>query len=138
MNMGLDIADLRMQAESMMTDQCAVSRIGTPVGTPVLDPVTGEYPPNPAVAFYVGKCSIRVPGTVSTGKVRPSAGDSASLLNAILAIPVDSPALTVTDTVIITASEFNPALVGMEFTISSLLPASWVTKQRAALSAVID
>lgn len=138
MNMGPDIIDLRFQAESMMTDDCILSRTGEPTDTQVIDPITGEYPPNLPVPYYSGRCSIRVPGTLSTGKTRPSAGDTATLLNTILAIPVSAPTLEVADTLVITASNFNEHLVGLVFTISSLLPSSWVTKQRAALAVVID
>lgn len=136
--MTADIADLQIQAESMMTDICTVFRLGPADPSAVIDPVTGEFPPNLPVVIYDGRCSIRVPGTLSTGKTRPSAGDTATLLNTILAIPVAAPTVAVADTVVVTASQFNPHLVGAEFAISSLLPASWVTKQRAALVAVID
>lgn len=138
MDMTPDIYDLQAEAESMMTDECVITRRGAPSGPLVIDPDTGMYPPDSIDDIYTGKCSIRIPGTVSTGKVRPSAGDIASLLNAIFAIPVQSPTLVVTDRILITDSKFNPSMVGLEFEVIGLLPSTHVTKQRVAIEAVVD
>jgi hypothetical protein len=138
MDITVEIADLRNEAESMMTDKCVITRSGVPTGIMVLDPATGRYPAIVPVPVYTGICSIKIPGTLSTGKRRPSAGDIAELLAAIFSIPWFGPTLQVDDTVVITASSMNPGLPGLVFTVSSLLPGSHITKQRVTVTSVVD
>jgi hypothetical protein len=138
MDITVEIADLRNEAESMMTDQCIVTRVGVASGAPVLDPATGKYPVIPPVPVYTGMSSIKIPGTVSTGKFRPTAGDVATLLSAIFSIPWFGPRLETEDIILITASMMNPGLAGMEFHVTGLLPGSHITKQRVSVQAVID
>ena len=137
MDMTLEIAELRVEAESMMTDTCVITRTVQPIGTPVLDPVTGLYPVVTPQQIYAGRCSLRVPG-MSGGRVKTPAGDIASLLIAVLAIPADAPSMKIQDFVLFTASEFDPSLVGVAYRVSGLSLSSHVTKQRATVEAVAD
>lgn len=138
MNIDAELVELQAEAESMMTDTCIVTRAGDPSGSPDLDPVTGMYPPTATQVVYQGKCSMRVPGSVSAGKTRPSAGDSAALLLTILGIPVSAPTLAVNDDVRLVASQHNPALVGLKYGVTGLLPSTFVTKQKVSVVAVVD
>lgn len=138
MDVTADLIELRAEAESMMTDYCIVVRAGESTGTPVLDPATGLYPAVADDIIYTGPCLIRVPGTVSTGKSRPTSGDNATLQSSIFATPWNAPRLEIKDRVMFAASEFNPNLVGMVYTVTGLLPGSQPTKQRVTVEAVID
>lgn len=122
----------------MMTDWAIVARPGEATGTPVLDPATGLYPEVQDELIYTGIASVRIPGTLSTGKLRPTAGDSAALLSAIFAIPWNAPRVQVGDKIMIAASAFNPNLVGLVYTATGMLPGSQVTKQKVTIEAVVD
>lgn len=132
-----DLAMLRAEAETLMTDWSVVSRMPAASGSPVIDPVTGLPTGSVPAVIYSGPSLIRVPGTVSTGKTRPTAGDVASIFSSILAIPISGPALKVDDEVTITASRDNPNLVGLVFTVKGILPASHPTKQRVTVEVVV-
>lgn len=138
MDMTAEIAELRTEAESMMTDQCVITRTNQPTGTPVMDPATGLYPDIEPTEIYIGPCSLRVPGMLSAGRMKTSAGDIASLLIAVLSIPVGSPSMKVQDVVLFTDSQFDPSLVGTVYRVSGLWLSSHVTKQRATVEAVAD
>lgn len=132
-----DIEELQDEAESMMTDTCRITRPGQGELSGSIDPVTGLFTHTADAQVYQGMCSIRVPGTVSTGKARPTAGDEASLLTAIFAIPFDGPRIDVADDILFLTSRYNHALVGRHFTVTGLLPGSQITKQRVSVEAVV-
>jgi len=138
MDMTAEIAELRVEAESMMTDRCVITRTVQPTTAPVLNPATGLYPDIPAQVIYTGSCSLRVPGMLSAGRMKTSAGDIASLLIAVVAIPAGSPNMKVQDVVLFTDSEFDPSLIGTLYRVSGLWLSSHVTKQRATVEAVAD
>src|SRR6478609_4330253 len=118
------VKDLRVEAESLMTDTCVVTRNGTPGGSPTLDPVTGLYPDVTEVTVYTGECSVRVPGSATARRPRESAGDEVTMVKAVFAVPATAARLLVNDRVLFTASTFNLNLPGMRFTVTDLLPGS--------------
>ncbi len=132
-----DIEELQDEAESLMTDTCRITRPGTGEQAGTFNPATGLFTYDAQPQVYSGKCMIRVPGTVSTGKARPTAGDEASLLTAIFSIPFDGPRLDVNDDIVFLTSRYNQALVGRHFTVTGLLPGSQITKQRVSVEAVV-
>lgn len=50
------LAQGRTRHESLMLDQCEITRPG---GEPVFDPSTGEYTEPPDITIYSGKCRIK-------------------------------------------------------------------------------
>jgi len=134
MDVTVEIAELRVQTESMMTDRVVITRVTDPGGAPVLDPVTGLYPAVPSTDIYTGVCSL---AKGMRGQTKSSSGDTVVLLNAILSIPVGGPTLQIRDVVRFTASRFNPALVGAVYIVTSLLPVSHPTRQRVTVEAVV-
>lgn len=142
-----DLADLRAERESLMTDTCTITRAGTADPNAVPDPVTGLYPVPADETVYPaagdtsanpGRCSIRVPGTVSASKSRDSAGDEAVMLTAILSVPALAPLVKINDVVTFTASAYNPRLVGQKWVVDGMIPGSRQTAQKVTVSVVVD
>lgn len=131
------VADLRAEAESLMTDMCVVTRNGSPGGSPTLDPVTGLYPDVTEVTVYVGRCSTRVPGSATARRPRESAGDEVTTVKSVFGVPASAARLLVADRVLFTASTFNPNLPGMRFTVTDLLPGSHQVAQKVSIEAVV-
>lgn len=137
----MDISDVlnefRAEAESLMTDACVVSREGAPDPGAVIDPDTGKFPDVAFGTVYSGKCSTNVQGAVTSGRARQSAGDEVFVLRTTLKVPAVAPRLLIGDRVLFTASEFNPTLVGVVFTVTGLLPGSHHTSQQVAMQSVV-
>lgn len=132
------VANGRALAESLMTDTCTITRAGVADPDAVPDPVTGLYPVPADSTVYTGRCSIRVPGTVSASKSRDSAGDEAVMLTAILSVPALAPLVKINDVVTFTASTYNPRLVGQEWVVDGMIPGSRQTAQKVTVSVVVD
>lgn len=131
------IRDFRAEAESLMTDACLVEREGPPDPGAVIDPTTGKFPDVPFGTVYSGPASLVLQGTVIAGRARESAGDEVTLLRSTLKVPAAAARLLVNDRVTFTASTYNPALVGVVFTVTGLLPGSHQTSQKVSVQSVV-
>lgn len=138
----MDISDIldgfRADAESLMTDACVVEREGPPDPGAVIDPTTGKFPDVPFGLVYSGVCGTNVQGTVMAGRARQSAGDEVTVLRSTMKVPASAPRLLVSDRVTFTASTYNPALVGVVFTVTGLLPGSHQTSQKVSIQSVVN
>lgn len=138
----MDVSDIlagfRAESESLMTDVCRVEREGPPVPGAVIDPTTGLFPGVPFGIVYSGVCGTSVQGTVMAGRLRSSAGDEVSVLRSTLKVPAAAPRLLVNDRVTFLSSTFNPALVGVVFSVTGLLPGSHQTSQKVSIQSVVD
>lgn len=133
-----DLADLRVERESMMTDTCTITRAGIPDPDAVPDPETGLYPVPADDTVYTGGCSINVPGTVSASRSRQSAGDEAVMLTAILSVPALAPLVKIGDVITFTSSTYSPRLVGQKWKVGGLIPGSRQTAQKVSVEVVVD
>lgn len=135
MDLGADIAaalpGLRAQAESMMQDRCVVERVTA--GT-VLDEVTGEYTPVTVRVYPVGvaadgPCQFKAANTA----VRDveAAGQLLVEQSATLKLPVaGSEVVREGDVVTITASRFDPQLVGVRVRVAGSHHQTFATARR--------
>ena len=121
-----------------MTDTCTITRAGVADPNAVPDPVTGLYPVPADSSVYTGKCSVRVPGTVTASRSRESAGDEAVMLTAILSVPALAPLVKIGDIVTFTASTYNPRLVGQKWSVDGMIPGSRQTAQKVTVAVVVD
>lgn len=133
-----DLADLRAEREALMTDSCTITRAGTADPDAQPDPDTGLYPVPADATVYAGKCSIRVPGTVSASRSHESAGDEAVMLTAILSVPALAPLIKIGDVISFTSSAYNPRLVGQKWSVAGMIPGSRQTAQKVSVSVVVD
>ena len=126
--LGYDITatlpELRAQAESLMVDACIVDR---PVGEPVLNTTTGQMETTYA-PVYTGKCRIQNPGTQAAN---PNAGEHQFvILGLIVQLPIDATVYMIGDRVRLTVAALDPALVGREAAVSSLMHKTHATARR--------
>ena len=116
MNLGADIAaalpQLRRQAESMMRDECTITR----AGTQTWDDAAGVYTGGTPTLLYAGPCRVRRPNVAER---EAAAGEADwTLTGAVVSIPVDGTTDDLLDaTVTIVACEMDPTLTGRVFTV---------------------
>ena len=129
MSLGADIAaalpELRRQAESMMRDECTITR----PGAQTWDDATGGYIPGAPVALYSGPCRVRRPNLAEREAL---AGDADwTLAGAVVSIPVDG---TTDDllgaTVHVEHCEMDPALTGRDLKVTGPHAQSQATARR--------
>lgn len=125
------VLDGRRAAESLMLDQCTVTR----PGDPVTDPETGEVTPS-STPVYSGPCKVQQ--TISQGS-NPSAGSHQfTIQDSRVDFPVSAGPLMVDDIVTVTSSALDPQLVGTVFRISELFHKSFATAQRTRVEEVTE
>ena len=116
MNLGADIAaalpQLRRQAESMMRDECTITRAGTQTWDDAVGVCTGGTP----TLLYAGPCRVRRPNVAER---EAAAGEADwTVTGAVVSIPVDG---TTDDllgaTVTVVGCEMDPSLTGRVFTV---------------------
>ena len=129
MNLGADIAaalpQLRRQAESMMRDECTITR----AGTQTWDDAVGVYTGGTPTLLYAGPCRVRRPNVAER---EAAAGEADwTLTGAVVSIPVDG---TTDDllgaTVTVVGCEMDPTLTGREFTVLAPHSQSQATARR--------
>lgn len=129
MDLGADIAaalpELRRQAESMMRDECTITR----PGAQTWDDATGAYVGGTLTRLYAGPCRIRRPNVAER---EAAAGDADwTVTGAVVSIPVDG---TTDDllgaTVTVVGCEMDPTLTGREFTVLAPHAQSQATARR--------
>lgn len=112
-----EIGSLREQSESLMDEECAITRYS--VGT--LDPVTGDYT-GPASAIYTGKCRVRPFGGTQGSSVVVGSLDEV-LARYVVRIPSSADPVRVDD--VVTVSSCDPVLDGRTFVVSHVPAESW-------------
>ncbi|MBK6556143.1 MAG: hypothetical protein KBG78_05745 [Dermatophilaceae bacterium] len=128
-NLGADIAaalpQLRRQAESMMRDECTITR----AGTQTWDDAAGVYTGGTPTLLYAGPCRVRRPNVAER---EAAAGEADwTLTGAVVSIPVDG---TTDDllgaTVTVVGCEMDPSLTGRVFTVLAPHAQSQATARR--------
>lgn len=130
----------RRWAESLMVDQCIISRASGEAGP--LDPETGTRTPPPTVDIYgpgilphQGKCKVQ---TYEAFESKPESGQHVyTVQRYTLHIPVGGPQMAIDDRVEITASELDANLVGRVYRVSGLHHKSLATAQRLLIDEVV-
>ena len=123
------LTELREHAVSNMRDACVIERR---TGR-VLDEVTLEYTDTWA-QVYVGRCRVKVKDT-QPAESEPG-GRTFVVNDAVVQLPVDATHYADGDRVTVTASEFDPALVGVVLSVTSRDPISQATSRRLHVSEV--
>jgi len=105
------LPNLQAEAESLMIDQCTVSRM---TGEQVTDPITGVVT-DEAVEVYAGKCKIQSRTAMAN---EPTAGGHKFTIEQLA---VHFPITTVfelDDVVTVTAAQLDPNLIGLKLRLS--------------------
>lgn len=123
------LTELREHAVSNMRDECVIERR---TGR-VLDEVTLEYT-DVWVGVYAGRCRVKVKGT-QPAESEPG-GRTFVVNDAVVQVPVDATHYADGDRVTVTASEFDPALVGVVLSVTSRDLISQATSRRLHVSEV--
>jgi hypothetical protein len=121
------LPDLRAAAESLMTDECTISRAG--VGAPVLDVDTGVLVDPTAVVVYEGPCRVQVASSLDVRAV-DFGGQAVNLNRVQVSIPVADDEVRAQDVVVITDAANDPQLVGRRFTVRGAEAKSHATVRR--------
>lgn len=131
MDLTADLANLRAEAESLMTDTCTITVPSSGAGS--LDP-TG-WPTNPAgTVIYSpsspekGKCRLRMGGTVSGSSSRAVAADRVFMSQPVLSLPISAPVIPV-GALVVTGSGIRAKVVGQ-------ILGSQMTAQRVTVEVV--
>ena len=108
---------LRQMAESLMTDQCTVTR----PGESATDPDTG-LPDTGTEQVYQGKCKVQTSGGLASEQTEGSAAQAMGAVSLVWSLyvhfPYDTSGLRAGDVVEVTESA-NPLLVGRRFRLVS-------------------
>lgn len=125
-----DLALARVEAEALLTDTCKITR----KGERVFNPQTGRYD-IPTVTVWEGRCAIRS----RTHDVREAlaAGLDVDESTLILKLPVrGTEGVQSNDTVTVTASAHDAALVGGVFRVKAQRRLSHATLRRIPIEEV--
>lgn len=133
MSRELAIAAGRAAAEKGMTDACTITRPGS--GEPTFDPETGQYDEPERVTVYMGSCRVQYvdspPTHPDTQTRRPVVRGSE------LQLPVEiSTNVAVNDIAVITASQYDPDLVGRKYTVGDDPAKSHATARRLPITSL--
>lgn len=129
------LPELRAHAVSLMRDECVIERrTGRVLDEDTLEYVdewVRVYPPEPAAA---GRCRVRVAATQPSQET--PGGRQFVVTDAVVQLPVDGTDYRDGDRVTVTASEFDPVLVGVKLTVTSREAQSHSTMRRLHVSEV--
>lgn len=136
MTLGADasvaLPGLRAEAESLMLSTCTITRGGA---EPVWNDATGDYDTAAGGTVYAGKCKIRFLSSV----VRESDAQSQFVTEQepTLYLPIDgSEAVTIGDTVFVTANPQDTGMVGKSFRVAGVHTQTYATQRRLPLEVV--
>lgn len=118
----------RAAAESLMLDECAVTR----PGEPVTDPDTGEVT-TPSVLVYAGRCKVQ--SKDSSVSSPEAGGHSFTVVSRQVHIPAESADVRDGDVITITAAR-TPQLVGKVYRVDGFTPDSFDTAFRLPVKEV--
>lgn len=114
----------RAAASRLMVDTCTITR---GPGAETFDPATGEYVTSAPVTLYTGPCRVKAAGV---DVVTQAPGQADSLLPFEVSVPITAVAFAVDDVVTITASQLDPALVGLVLRVTLIPAGSHLTARR--------
>ena len=106
------LAGARVAAEALMLDACTVVRRGAPSTNASTGAVTVS-----SMTVYSGKCKVQASGT--SARVVEAAGRTATVEPLEVHVPVGAFAPRPGDVVTVTASEYDPALVGRVYRVTA-------------------
>ena len=111
-----------------MVDACTLAHPSD--DEPALDETTGAYVPDDPSVYYTGSCRVKVANTQTNN---PAAGEHEfSVRAAVVSVPIAVTGPLVDDVVTITASLYDPALVGRTYRVDGVLSQSFPTARRLA------
>lgn len=125
---GTTLPYFQQQAESLMVDACAITRLDPDAPPPTFDPTTGQYSDPGVITVYSGKCRVSAHKT-RFDRVVEAGDEPVSLVRLFVDVPVQDIAYEVDDVAHITAS-LDPAMVGLHLRIRQPEFGSQITARR--------
>ena len=120
----------RIEAESLMLDECTIIR----PGEPVTDPDTGAVT-NTATEVYSGKCKVQSKDSATSN---PEAGEHTfTVVSRQVHIPANAADVQDGDVVTITASRLNAFTVGKQYRVAGFTPDSFDTAARMPVKEIL-
>lgn len=116
----------RAAAAELQRDACVITR-GTDA-PPVYDAATDSYASPSGVVLYTGPCRVKSRGYAE--REVEAGEESVSLFAYIVSVPITATAYDVGDSVLITASQLDPALAGLRLRVGSPSLGSQMTARR--------
>lgn len=134
--MKLNLRGPQRVIESLMQDECEITRDVEGTGDDIWNPATGTYTPPPVdtEVIYAGPCLVSNRGG---GADVEQGGQYLRESPYMITLPLDTPTLIKKDRVILTASSQDPDLVDKEFSIDEPLYSSFAVTRRASMHMVI-
>ena len=120
----------RAAAESLMVDECTITR----PGDPVTDPDTGDVT-NTTTEVYAGKCKVQ---SKDSATANPEAGGAVfTVVSRQVHIPANAADVVDGDVVTITASLLNAFTVGKQYRVAGFTPDSFDTAFRLPVKEIL-
>jgi hypothetical protein len=117
------LPSFRVAANSLMLDECLITR----PGIPVTDPDSGDVTNTP-VTVYTGKCKVQSKDSATSS---PEAGEHTfTVVSRQVHIPANAADVQDGDVVTITASRLNAFTVGKQYRVEGFEPDSFDTAAR--------
>jgi hypothetical protein len=121
----------RHEANSLMLDECTITR----PGEPVTDPDTGDVT-NSAETVYAGKCKVQSKDSATSS---PEAGEHTfTVVSRQVHIPANAADVRDGDVVTITTSRLNAFTVGKQYRVSGFTPDTFDTAARLPVKEVVS
>lgn len=124
------LAQGRIQAERLMVDACAITR----VTAQVTDPLTGHVTPGTA-AVYTGKCKSQT-GEALGQAIEPGEVEAVLILTELHLPVVGSEGVRRGDVATITAAAHDTSLVGRKLRIKDVMYKTFATARRLRVEEV--
>jgi hypothetical protein len=120
----------RHEANSLMLDECTITR----PGEPVTDPDTGDVT-NSAETVYAGKCKVQSKDSATSS---PEAGEHTfTVVSRQVHIPANAADVRDGDVVTITTSRLNAFTVGKQYRVSGFTPDTFETAARLPVKEIL-
>ena len=120
----------RVMAESLMLDQCTITR----PGEVVTDPETGDVT-NTSTEVYAGKCKVQ---SKDSATANPEAGEHQfTVVSRQVHIPANAADVRDGDVVTLTASALNAFTVGKQYRVAGFTPDTFDTAFRLPVKEVL-
>ena len=120
----------RVMAESLMLDQCTITR----PGEVVTDPETGDVT-NTSTEVYAGKCKVQ---SKDSATATPEAGEHQfTVVSRQVHIPANAADVRDGDVVTLTASALNAFTVGKQYRVTGFTPDTFDTAFRLPVKEVL-
>lgn len=122
----LDLTRARLAAESLMVDACTITRDAKGADDDTLDQATGVLtPPNPdTTTVYSGPCLVHPVGNIPRPEGLSEGGVAIVTARYEATIPHTAAIARHGDVLTVTASQWNPGLVGRSFRVKEALAVS--------------